>query len=63
MEQIDWSGLFEKFLLDNNIFSQFCSNLLTQHSVLFLEYCESIHPYNYIINGFTWNCTKEGLDF
>lgn len=54
---------FEQFLLDNNIFSQFCSNILIKDSMLLYEYCEKTHPQYYISRAFAWSYTKEGYDF
>lgn len=54
---------FEQFLLDNNIYSQFCSNILTKYKTLLTEYCKNIHPFNYIMDAFIWSYTKEGYDF
>lgn len=60
--KINWGELFEKFLIDNNAFSQFCSNLV-EESVVFSEYVETIYPINYMIDCFIWNRTKEGFSF
>lgn len=54
---------FEQFLIDNNIFSQFCSNIFVEYSMLLYEYCEYIRPFHYINEAFTWSHTEEGYDF
>ena len=61
--KLTFPELFEKFLLDNNIYSQFCSNILIEYSMLLYEYCEYVYPAHYISDAFTWSNTEEGYYF
>lgn len=61
--KLTFPELFEKFLLNNNAFSQFCNNLLIQESLLLSDYCEEVDPFDYIEEAFIWYDTNEGYNF
>lgn len=55
---------FEKFLLENNCYSQFVTNLLEQKNLTIPEFIESEpDPRLLVMHAFVWNRTPEGADF
>lgn len=49
---INWSREFEEFLIQNDIFSQFISNMMNSWNMTFDEYIDLISPVNYIYCAF-----------
>lgn len=52
------SKKFEQFLMDENCFSQFCSNLVEYSHMSFNDFINGQKPEDYIIHAFAWNLCK-----
>lgn len=55
-------SVFGKFLLSNNIYNQFISNIRNYGLIDISNFC-TLSPLGYITNAFDWVRTNEGEDF
>lgn len=57
------SKRFEQFLIDENCFSQFCSNIVEYSHESFNELVNREKPENYIIHAFSWDLCKFAINW